>query len=306
MNPADPRAKALVGKKVRLPIVGRLIPIIADEHVVLPNPDSEDEKARFSTGFLKVTPAHDPDDWEIGQRHDLAGHQRHGPRRLDQRQARLDRRDRSPRPRTSSGMDRFEAREAIVEWFRKEKSARRSPRLPPRSRPQLPQPCADRAVPVRPVVCRRQETDRAPGREGRHRTDRRHGCARQLAGGPGPEAAARWPAAFHSRTLCQDLSGLAGKPARLAHQPPALVGTSDSGVVEGRRAEDRLRQRRPPIRILRRRSGHVRLRGSGERSGREDRWRRTAGNAIRTCSTRGSARPCGRSARWAGRRRRPR
>ncbi|MHC4988952.1 MAG: class I tRNA ligase family protein [Planctomycetota bacterium] len=66
MNPSDPRAKALVGQKVRLPIVGRLIPIVADEHVVLPDPDSDDEKAKFSTGFLKVTPAHDPDDWAIG------------------------------------------------------------------------------------------------------------------------------------------------------------------------------------------------------------------------------------------------
>ncbi|MCD6377306.1 MAG: class I tRNA ligase family protein, partial [Planctomycetes bacterium] len=66
MNPADPRAKYLLGKKVRLPIVGRVIPIIADEHVVLPDPNSDDEKARYSTGFLKVTPAHDPDDWEIG------------------------------------------------------------------------------------------------------------------------------------------------------------------------------------------------------------------------------------------------
>ncbi|MCK4514072.1 MAG: class I tRNA ligase family protein, partial [Spirochaetaceae bacterium] len=71
MNPTDPRAEALIGKKVRLPLVGRIIPIIADEHVVLPDPESDDEKARFSTGFLKVTPAHDPDDWQIGQRHDL-------------------------------------------------------------------------------------------------------------------------------------------------------------------------------------------------------------------------------------------
>ena len=38
MNPADSRAKYLVGKKVQLPIVGRIIPIIADEHVVLPDP----------------------------------------------------------------------------------------------------------------------------------------------------------------------------------------------------------------------------------------------------------------------------
>ncbi|MHC4679718.1 MAG: class I tRNA ligase family protein, partial [Planctomycetota bacterium] len=71
MNPADKRAGHLLGKKVRLPIVGRIIPIIADERVVLSDPNSDDEKARFSTGFLKVTPAHDPDDWEIGQRHGL-------------------------------------------------------------------------------------------------------------------------------------------------------------------------------------------------------------------------------------------
>lgn len=119
MNPADPRAAALVGKKVRLPIVGRIIPIIADEHVVLPNPDSEDEKARFSTGFLKVTPAHDPDDYAIGQRHNLdiinvmapdgSISDKHG---WDDAA--------EPEAQNLLGMDRFEAREAIVEWFRQE------------------------------------------------------------------------------------------------------------------------------------------------------------------------------------------
>jgi valyl-tRNA synthetase len=119
MNPSDPRATALVGKMVRLPIVGRLIPIIADEHVVLPNPESDDEKAKFSTGFLKVTPAHDPDDWAIGQRHDLpvinvmapdgSINDKHGWEDSD-----------SPEAQNLLGMDRFEAREAIVEWFRQE------------------------------------------------------------------------------------------------------------------------------------------------------------------------------------------
>ncbi len=71
INPRDPRAAALRGKKVKLPIVGRVIPIIEDEYVVLPDPTSEDAKARFATGFLKVTPAHDPNDWEIGRRHNL-------------------------------------------------------------------------------------------------------------------------------------------------------------------------------------------------------------------------------------------
>jgi len=122
MNPSDTRAKTLLGKKVRLPIVGRIIPIIADEHVVLPNSDSEDEKAKFSTGFLKVTPAHDPDDWEIGQRHNLevinvlapngSISDKHGWTDWEQ--------IKNPDVENLIGMDRFEAREAIVEWFREE------------------------------------------------------------------------------------------------------------------------------------------------------------------------------------------
>ncbi|MHC5093492.1 MAG: class I tRNA ligase family protein, partial [Planctomycetota bacterium] len=119
MNPSDPRAAALVGKRVRLPIVGRLIPIVADEHVVLPNPDSDDEKAKYSTGFLKVTPAHDPDDWQIGLRHDLevinvmapdgSISDKHGWEDAT-----------APEAQNLLGMDRFEAREAIVDWFRSE------------------------------------------------------------------------------------------------------------------------------------------------------------------------------------------
>ncbi|MFC1676341.1 valine--tRNA ligase [Planctomycetota bacterium] len=120
MNPSDPRASQLVGKMVRLPIVGRLIPIIADEHVVLPNPESEDEKARFSTGFLKVTPAHDPDDWAIGQRHDLEVINVMAPDGSISGKFGWD-----DAAQTDAefllGMDRFEAREAIVEWFRQEK-----------------------------------------------------------------------------------------------------------------------------------------------------------------------------------------
>jgi len=119
MNPADPRAKVLAGTMIRLPIVGRLIPIILDDHVVLPDPESSDEKARFSTGFLKVTPAHDPDDYQIGQRHSLAMinimapdgsiSDRHGWDDCNTEEA-----------KNLLGMDRFEAREAIVEWFRNE------------------------------------------------------------------------------------------------------------------------------------------------------------------------------------------
>ncbi|MCX5634690.1 MAG: valine--tRNA ligase [Planctomycetota bacterium] len=119
MNPSDGRAKYLVGKKVRLPIVGRIIPIIADEHVVLPNPDSEDVKAKFSTGFLKVTPAHDPDDWEIGQRHRLEVINIMAPDgSISDRFGWDDATE--AEAQSLIGLDRFEAREAVIEWFREE------------------------------------------------------------------------------------------------------------------------------------------------------------------------------------------
>jgi valyl-tRNA synthetase len=62
VNPNDKRYKHLVGKTVRLPLTGREIPVIADEFV--------DEK--FGTGAVKITPAHDPNDFEAGKRHNLS------------------------------------------------------------------------------------------------------------------------------------------------------------------------------------------------------------------------------------------
>ncbi|MBN1972944.1 MAG: valine--tRNA ligase, partial [Sedimentisphaerales bacterium] len=122
MNPSDPRAEFLVGKQVRLPIVGRIIPIIADEHVVLPDPNSEDEKAKFSTGFLKVTPAHDPDDYAIGQRHNLDIINIMAPDgSISDKFGWTDWENiKNPDVENLIGMDRFEAREAVVEWFRQE------------------------------------------------------------------------------------------------------------------------------------------------------------------------------------------
>ena len=61
VNPDDDRYKDLVGKNVILPLADKPIPIIADSYV-----DME-----FGTGMVKITPAHDPNDWAIGQRHDL-------------------------------------------------------------------------------------------------------------------------------------------------------------------------------------------------------------------------------------------
>lgn len=61
VNPEDERYKKYIGKNVVLPILGKLIPVVADEHA-----DME-----FGTGVVKITPAHDPNDFEVGNRHNL-------------------------------------------------------------------------------------------------------------------------------------------------------------------------------------------------------------------------------------------
>ncbi|MEM1110085.1 MAG: valine--tRNA ligase [Planctomycetota bacterium] len=71
VNPDDKPRAQYIGQFVKLPIVDRVIPIIGDDYVVIPDEDSDDSKARMASGFLKVTPAHDPNDYDIGQRHDL-------------------------------------------------------------------------------------------------------------------------------------------------------------------------------------------------------------------------------------------
>ncbi|MEM6853164.1 MAG: valine--tRNA ligase [Planctomycetota bacterium] len=71
VNPDDKPRAQYIGQFVKLPIVDRIIPILGDDYVVIPDQDSDDSKARMASGFLKVTPAHDPNDYDIGQRHDL-------------------------------------------------------------------------------------------------------------------------------------------------------------------------------------------------------------------------------------------
>ncbi|CAG18914.1 putative Valyl-tRNA synthetase [Photobacterium profundum SS9] len=61
VNPEDPRYKDLIGKQIKLPIVGRLIPIVGDEHADMDK----------GTGCVKITPAHDFNDYEVGKRHSL-------------------------------------------------------------------------------------------------------------------------------------------------------------------------------------------------------------------------------------------
>ncbi|MBJ8325748.1 valine--tRNA ligase [Streptococcus pacificus] len=94
VNPEDERYKELIGKNVILPIVNKKIPIVADEHA-----DPE-----FGTGVVKITPAHDPNDFLVGQRHNLP-------------QVNVMNDDGTMNELAGEfvGMDRFEARKAVVE-----------------------------------------------------------------------------------------------------------------------------------------------------------------------------------------------
>ena len=97
VHPDDERYKDLVGQEIVLPIVGRRIPIIADDYV-----DPE-----FGTGCVKITPAHDFNDYDIGKRHDLQMHN------ILTDDAALN----DEVPERYRGMDRFDARKAIVSEF---------------------------------------------------------------------------------------------------------------------------------------------------------------------------------------------
>ncbi len=92
VNPSDSRYDGLVGKTLLLPLLNREIPLLAD-----PYPDPE-----FGTGAVKITPAHDPNDYEVGRRHNL------------EMPVVLDPKAKVCLPCKYEGMDRYEARKAIV------------------------------------------------------------------------------------------------------------------------------------------------------------------------------------------------
>ena len=99
VNPEDERYKHLIGKNVILPIVNKLIPIIGDNHA-----DME-----FGTGVVKITPAHDPNDFEVGNRHNLE-------------RIIVINKDGTMNDKAGifKGMDRFTARSEVVKYLEKE------------------------------------------------------------------------------------------------------------------------------------------------------------------------------------------
>jgi len=99
VNPKDKRYKDLIGTYVILPVVNRRIPIIADDYV----------DPKFGSGALKITPAHDPYDFEIGQRHNLEAV------KVIDGEGKM-----TVEAGPYKGMDRFQCRERIVEDFQKD------------------------------------------------------------------------------------------------------------------------------------------------------------------------------------------
>ncbi len=97
VHPDDERYRALIGRELRLPVVDRLIPIVADDAV----------DPAFGTGAVKVTPAHDPTDFDIGKRHSLPSIDVMTP------EARMS----LAVPERFQGLDRYEARKRVVEEF---------------------------------------------------------------------------------------------------------------------------------------------------------------------------------------------
>jgi valyl-tRNA synthetase len=121
VNPKDPRAGSVRGFNVMLPLVGRVIPVIEDDYVVLPvkyGGEEGDAKAEMSTGFLKVTPAHDPNDWLIGQRHNLKVINIMAPDASISDQHGWDREDRNEGGHVFLGKSREDARTLVIEEFK--------------------------------------------------------------------------------------------------------------------------------------------------------------------------------------------
>ncbi len=189
VHPDDARYKALVGRKAVLPLTGRLIPIIADEY-------SDPEKG---TGAVKITPAHDFNDFEVGKRHKLAMIN------ILNKDGTLD--DDVPAP--YRGLSREAARKKIVADLDAAGLLDHVESI-------------THAVP-------HDEKDKDGGAGAA--SDRAMVPERRAAGGQGDRRGGEGRDKIRPRQLVQCVLRLAEEHPALVHQPPALVGSSDSGLV---------------------------------------------------------------------------
>ena len=201
-HPDDERYRGLDGTALALPLAGREIPLIADEFA----------DPAFGTGCVKLTPAHDFNDYEVGQRRGLPLHQHPDGGRADQRRGAR----RLPRARPVRG----------TEAHRRRPRGRGPPRegraAPPHDPARRPQRRRDRAVAHRPVV-------------------RAHRAAR---GARDPRGRGR-PHPLRAGELGPDLLRVDAQHQGLVHQPPALVGAPHSRPGTARTARSTSARARP-------------------------------------------------------------
>ena len=260
VHPDDERYKELVGKKARLPLAGRLIPIIADEY-------SDPEKG---TGAVKITPGHDFNDFEVGKRHKLPLIN------ILTREAQLN----DEVPPAYRGLDRFEARKRVVADLEAAGPAREDrghrPRRPARREDQDRRA---RALSHRAMVherhAARREGDRGGGK--RTYTDR-------------PE---QWENVYFN-WMRNIQPWCISRQLWWGHQIPAWYGPDGKIFVE--ETESRSRAPRPRSITARRRSSRATKTcstpGSHPRCGRSRRWAgRTRRPSLRATIRRPSSSP---------------
>ena len=185
VNPEDERYKDIIGKTVILPLVNREIPIVGDEYCEM----------EFGTGAVKITPAHDPNDFEVGQRHGLPI------LKVFDEKGYI-----NENGGQYCGQERFECRKNIVADLEWEPGEDRG--LHPQRGHLLPLPHHHRDHRVQAVV----RGHEAP-----------HGA--RFGGG------ALRSGEVHPRTVQQALLQLDGEHPGLVHLPPALVGPSDPRIL---------------------------------------------------------------------------
>ncbi len=193
VSPDDARYSRLIGETAILPLVGRRLPVIADEHV-----DPE-----FGTGALKITPGHDPADFEIGRRHGLE----------EVRVIGEDGRITDAAPERFRGMEVDEARAAVVAELREQGLVSGHRGLRPRRAALAPLRPPHRAADLAAVVLRHERP--RPARRSRSCSDGR--------------------VRFHPEVPHKErLPRVAREHPALVHLAPALVGAPAAGLVPRR------------------------------------------------------------------------
>ena len=246
VHPDDERYRHLIGRQIELPLVGRMIPVVADEHV----------DPAFGTGALKITPAHDPNDFEIGRRHGLpmptimdeTGHIAGSGTEFD-------------------GLDRFAARTAVKEALRAqgrivaEKPHRHSVGHAQRGKfePIEPRLSLQWFVKVGPLA--------------------------KAAG----DAVRSGDVVVHPKELEPRWFALGRQHARLVHLPPALVGPPHPGLVRAGRRGRLLRARTRSRPRATSRTRTCSTPGSPRGCGRSPRW---AGRSTRATLRSTTRHPC--------------